>query len=50
MKIEQKIVIKIVDMEIPEGDVYDEDGLDFGIDNDEISPMEHGFLVGFMSS
>lgn len=50
MKFEQKIIIKIIDIETDDMDIYDEHGLDFSMENDEISPMEQGFLVGFMSS
>ncbi len=50
MKFEQKLIIKIIDIETDDVDIYDEDGMDFHLENDEISPMEQGFLMGFMSS
>ncbi len=49
MKFEQKVFIQIIDIEKDDMDIYDEEGLDFSIENDEISPMEQGFLVGYMS-
>ncbi len=50
MKFEQKVVIKIIDMENDDIDFYEEFGMDFGMDNDELSPMEQGFLLGYMCS
>tara|TARA_Y100000294_G_scaffold158150_1_gene160230 strand:+ start:251 stop:403 length:153 start_codon:yes stop_codon:yes gene_type:complete len=50
MKFEQRVIIKIIDIEKEEMDIYDEDGLDFSLENDQINPFEQGFVIGFMSS
>jgi hypothetical protein len=50
MKIEQRMVIKIVDFEIENDDIETYQGLEEASENDLLSPEEQGFMLGYIGA
>jgi len=50
MKIEQRMVIKIVDFEVYNDDIETYSGLTEAVDNDLLTSEEEGFMMGYIEA
>lgn len=50
MKIEQRMIIKIVDFEVYNDNIETYDGLNEAIDDDLLSAEEQGFMMGYIGA